>query len=268
MKPIEFAQLRQFYRTPPMPCPYLPGRLERKLFTMLAGPDANALHASLTEVGFRRSHGIAYRPRCDSCNACVAVRVRAAEFQPTRSMRRVLARNAGVSSEVGPTSTRADHFRLFRRYQIARHGAGGMAQMDIAEYRAMVEETSVDTFLVEYRDHRDELYAICLSDRLGDGLSLVYSFFDPDAAAVSPGTFLILWHIDEARRLGLEYVYLGYWIAESPKMSYKSRFQPLEAYVAGRWAPMRPCGSVSPCGDTDRATSTKEGNLDETSFIP
>jgi arginyl-tRNA--protein-N-Asp/Glu arginylyltransferase len=244
MKPIEFAQLRQFYRTPPMPCPYLPGRLERKLFTMLAGPDANLLHENLSEVGFRRSHGIAYRPRCDSCNACVAVRVRVADFQPTRSMRRVLARNAGISAQVGPTATKTDHFRLFQRYQIERHGDGGMARMDIAEYQAMIEETAVDTFLVEYRDQRDELYAVCLSDRLRDGLSLVYSFFDPDAAAVSPGTYLIIWHIEEAKRLGLDYVYLGYWIANSPKMSYKSRFQPLEAYVAERWAPMRPSGSA------------------------
>ena len=235
------AEVHTFYRTPPLPCPYLPGRLERKLFAVLDQAAANPLHEQLSHAGFRRSHGIVYRPQCDGCAACRAVRVCAGRFRPSRSMRRVLARNAAiVAREVAPLAS-AEHFGLFRRYQAARHAGGGMADMDFEEYRAMVEDSPVDTFLVDFRRPDGDLYGVALGDRLSDGLSLVYSFFAPEAGA-SPGTFIILWHIQRARALGLGYLYLGYWIAGSPRMGYKARFQPLEVCAERGWEPM-PAGA-------------------------
>jgi arginine-tRNA-protein transferase len=228
------AEFHTFFRTPPLPCPYLPGRIERKLFTVLDGAAANPLHEQLSQAGFRRSHGIVYRPKCERCAACRAVRVRAEEFRPGRSMRRVLARNASIEArELAPIAT-AEQFSLFRRYQAERHSGGGMADMDFEEYQAMVEDTPVETFLVEFRAADGTLSGVSLGDRLSDGLSLVYSFFAPEARS-SPGTFVILWHIQRAQALDVDYVYLGYWIAGSPKMGYKARFQPLEAWTERGW---------------------------------
>jgi arginyl-tRNA--protein-N-Asp/Glu arginylyltransferase len=237
------TEFHTFYRTPPLPCPYLPGRLERKLFAVLDGAAANSLHERLSHAGFRRSHGIAYRPQCDGCTACRAVRVRVGGFGPGRSMRRVLARNTAIEAREVAALASAEQFGLFRRYQAARHPGGGMADMDFEEYRAMVEDTPVDTFLVEFRRPDGELHGVGLGDRLSDGLSLVYSFFAPESEA-SPGTFIILWHIQRARALGLDYVYLGYWIAGNPKMGYKARFQPLEVRTEWGWEPAPP--SVRP----------------------
>ena len=225
-----------FYRTPPLPCPYIPGRMERKLFAVLDGVAAKSVHERLSQAGFRRSHNIVYRPACEGCSACRAVRVCTAPFRPGRSMRRVLARNASiVAREAAPVAS-AEQFQLFRRYQTSRHPGGGMADMDFEAYRAMVEDTPVQTFVVEFRRPDGELYGVSVGDRLGDGLSLVYSFFLPEGGA-SPGTFIILWHIERARALGLDYVYLGYWIAGSPKMGYKARFQPLEVCTERGWEP-------------------------------
>lgn len=248
------TEFQTFYRTPPLPCPYLPGRIERKLFTILDGAAARPLHEQLSQAGFRRSHAIVYRPKCEGCSACRAVRVHAGGFRPGRSMRRVLARNRTIEArEVDPVAS-AEQFGLFRRYQTDRHPGGGMEDMDFEEYRAMVEDSPVDTFVVEFRDPEGELFAVSLGDRLSDGLSLVYSFFAP-AGGASPGTFVILWHIQRARALGLDYVYLGYWIEGSPKMGYKARFQPLEVRTERGWEPANLKGE----GGTGSSGETRAG---------
>ena len=225
----------KFYKTPPMPCPYLDGRQEQLVFTRLDGAHGDALHNVLADAGFRRSHSIVYRPDCEGCVACVPVRVRAGEFRMSRSIRRIGARNKGVLSAVVDSTATADHFDLFARYQDSRHGDGTMASMDFEDYRAMVEHSPVETILVEYRDSDGALLGVALTDRLTDGLSMVYSFFDPDKLDRSPGTFIIVDHVRLTRLLGLRYVYLGYWIAGSAKMAYKKRFQPLELLGRSGW---------------------------------
>jgi len=224
-----------FFTTAPLPCPYVSGRLERKIVTELNGTDAETLHEALSRAGFRRSHSIAYTPACPGCNACIPVRIVAEEFEPDRTMRRVARANGGLVARAVPARATADQFRLFSRYQESRHSGGDMALMGFYDYRSMVEDSPIDTFIVEFRDTDGNLAAACLSDRMSDGLSAVYSFFDPDLASRSLGTFMVLWLVEEAHRLGLPYVYLGYWIAESRKMSYKTRFQPLEAFGPDGW---------------------------------
>ena len=231
--------LRHFFATPPTPCPYLPNRLERKVVTLLAGDDPCRLHEALSQAGFRRSPDLAYRPACDDCNECVPVRIPFDQFTPSRSLRRVLARNAGVTG-TELAEWKRDHCALFRRYLATRHAGGGMADMDFADYRAMIEDSPVDTHLIEFRHPDRSLFGICLTDRMGDGLSLVYSFFDPDLERRSPGSYIVLWHVERARQLTQGYVYLGYWIGESRKMAYKTRFQPLEALGAEGWRPLPP----------------------------
>ncbi len=225
----------KFYKTPPMPCPYLVGRQEQLIFTRLEGVHRDALHDVLAGAGFRRSHGIVYRPECDGCAACVPVRVRAGDFTMSRSIRRIAGRNRGVSSAVADSTATAEHYDLFARYQDSRHGNGSMASMDFEDYRAMVEHSPVETILVEYRDQDGTLFGAALTDRLKDGLSMVYSFFDPDHRSRSPGTYIIVDHIGLTLSLGLGYVYLGYWIAGSPKMAYKKRFRPLEVLGRSGW---------------------------------
>ncbi|WP_096704394.1 arginyltransferase [Magnetospirillum sp. 15-1] len=224
-----------FFTTAPLPCPYVSGRLERKIVTELNGTDAETLHEALSRAGFRRSHSIAYTPACPGCKACIPVRIVAEEFEPDRTMRRVARANGGLVARAVPARATADQFRLFSRYQESRHSGGDMALMGFYDYRSMVEDSPIDTFIVEFRDTEGNLAAACLSDRMSDGLSAVYSFFDPDLASRSLGTFMVLWLVEEAHRLGLPYVYLGYWIAESRKMSYKTRFQPLEAFGPDGW---------------------------------
>ena len=231
---IDPRGLQFFYGTEPQPCPYVAGRAERKAATELTGPGAAALHDTLCRAGFRRSHMLAYRPACPDCRACVPVRVAAADFTPRRSQRRVLARNADLVARERPPRATLEQYFVFRQYQAARHG-GEMAAMRFRDYRAMIEESPVDTQVVEFRDSAGRLVAATLVDRLTDGFSGVYKFFAPDRARASPGVHAVLWHIERARTLGLGYVYLGYWIAESRKMAYKTRFQPLEALVDGRW---------------------------------
>ncbi|MBF0394785.1 MAG: arginyltransferase [Alphaproteobacteria bacterium] len=224
-----------FFTTAPLPCPYVAGRLERKIVTELAGPDAEILHEALSRAGFRRSHSIAYTPACPGCNACIPVRIVADEFEPARAMRRVWRANSHLEAREVPARATAEQYRLFSRYQDSRHSGGDMALMGFYDYRSMVEDSPIDTFLVEFREPGGRLVAVCLTDRMSDGLSAVYSFFDPDLAAMSLGTCMILWLIEETRRRNLPYVYLGYWIAESRKMSYKARFRPLEAFGPGGW---------------------------------
>jgi arginine-tRNA-protein transferase len=224
-----------FFTTAPLPCPYITGRLERKIVTELSGPDAEVLHEALSRAGFRRSHSIAYTPACPGCSACIPVRIVAGEFSPARTMRRILKRNTGLVASTVVARATAEQYRLFARYQESRHAGGDMALMGFYDYRSMVEDSPIDTFLVEFRTPTNELRAVVLTDRMSDGLSAVYSFFDPDHGDDSLGSFIILWLIDEALRQELPYVYLGYWIAESSKMSYKSRFAPLEAFGPGGW---------------------------------
>jgi arginyl-tRNA--protein-N-Asp/Glu arginylyltransferase len=227
--------LRHFFATPPTPCPYLPGRLERKVVTLLASEDPDKLHDALSQAGFRRSQDLAYRPACDECNSCVPVRVPVSEYKPNRAQRRVAMLNTGLTyRQVEPAATR-EHYFLFRRYILSRHAGGGMAEMDFADYRAMVEDSPVSTHLTEFRESDGRLYGICLTDQMSDGLSLVYSFFEPDAAERSPGTAMIMRQIEAAQRQALPFVYLGYWISESRKMAYKRNFRPLEALTPDGW---------------------------------
>lgn len=224
-----------FYTTAPLPCPYVTGRIERKVVTEIIGPDSDLLHDRLSRAGFRRSHNIAYAPVCPGCNACIPIRVPAADFLPDRTQRRVHRANAALEGFELPARASAEQFQLFQRYQQARHRDGDMASMSFYDYRAMVEDTPIETFMAEFRDSGDRLVGACLTDRLGDGLSAVYSFFAPDQEQRSLGTYTILWLIERARQAGLPYVYLGYWVPESRKMAYKARFRPSEILVGGAW---------------------------------
>ena len=224
-----------FYTTAPLPCPYLPGRTERKVVTEITGPDAEPLHDRLSRAGFRRSHNIAYAPVCPGCNACVPIRIPVQQFTPERSLRRVMKANADLEGTDVPARATAEQYQLFQKYQQARHGDGDMATMSFYDYRAMVEDTPIETFMVEFRDAGDRLVGACLTDRLGDGLSAVYSYFLPELEHRSVGTYTILWLIERARAMGLLHVYLGYWVQESRKMAYKARFQPSEILVGGSW---------------------------------
>ncbi|MBL3569120.1 arginyltransferase [Rhodovulum sp. BSW8] len=231
----------QFYVTAPQPCPYLPRRMERKLFTALQGDTAETLNDSLSKQGFRRSQNVLYRPACADCTACLSARIRVADFQPTRSQRKAQNRNADLKRQASSPWATEEQYTLFRRYLDSRHADGGMADMDIFEFAAMIEETPVRSRVVEYTAdpsdggrHRP-LVAVCLTDILDDGLSMVYSFYEPERTKRSVGTHVILDHIEIAREAGLPYVYLGYWVPGSPKMGYKANFSALEIYKNDRW---------------------------------
>lgn len=228
----------QFYVTAPQPCPYLSGRMERKLFTALQGDQAGILNDSLSKQGFRRSQNVLYRPSCADCTACLSARIRVEDFAPSRSQRRTLNRNADLRRDATSPWATEDQYALFRKYLDSRHADGGMADMDIFEFAAMIEETPVRSRLIEYSDSGEdgrELVAVCLTDVLDDGLSMVYSFYDPDRPRQSLGTQIILDHVQIAREAGLPYVYLGYWVPGSPKMGYKAGFSALEIYKNGAW---------------------------------
>ncbi|RKF15170.1 arginyltransferase [Roseovarius spongiae] len=230
----------QFYVTAPQPCPYLEGRMERKLFTALHGDGAQRLNDKLSKQGFRRSQNVLYRPSCADCAACLSARIDVAAFKPSRSQRRTLNRNAGLERRATSPWATEEQYALFRTYLESRHATGGMADMDAFEFAAMVEETPIRTRVVEYADQETgELVAVCLTDMLDDGVSMVYSFFDPDRARDSLGTYIILDHVAIARENDLPHVYLGYWVPGSPKMDYKAAFSGLEVYVGGRWERMR-----------------------------
>jgi arginine-tRNA-protein transferase len=233
-----------FYTTAPLPCPYLPGRTERKIVTELSGTEAEALHERLSRAGFRRSHNIAYAPVCPGCQACVPIRVVSEDFTPDRTQRRILRANADLAVSEMPARATAEQFTLFQRYQKNRHADGDMAAMGYYDYRAMIEDTPISTGLLEFRDAQDRLLGACLTDWLADGLSAVYSFFDTDQDKRSLGTFAVLWLIGRARSLGLPYVYLGYWVPESRKMAYKARFRPSEILMSGAWHRLNDGASV------------------------
>jgi arginine-tRNA-protein transferase len=237
--------LVQLFATPPEPCPYLPGRLERKLLTPLIGPRAAANYDELVSRGFRRSHTIAYRPACRGCDACIPVRIPVDAFKVSRNLRRAMRGCAGWhAEEFAPPIAQPHHYRTFQRYQNSRHDGGDMARMSYGEYRSMVEESFVPTVLAAFRDPTGEVQAVTIYDRIADGLSGLYQFFEPATEAASPGSFMIVWLIERARALGLPYVYLGYYIEACRKMAYKTRFQPLEALGPdGRWQRFEPASA-------------------------
>lgn len=224
-----------FLVTTEMPCPYLPERSERKVVTELAGTRAAATYELLSRAGFRRSHSIAYRPACTGCAACVPVRVVAAAFVPGRSLRRVAGRNADLTVEIKPNRGTPEQYQLFTRYLESRHGEGEMVGMRFHEYRSMVEDSPIETRLIEFRAPGGRLVACCLADWASDGISAVYSFFDAAEPRRSLGNYVVLRLIEAAQREHLDYVYLGYWVAESRKMAYKTRFQPIEGFGPHGW---------------------------------
>lgn len=228
----------QFFLTASSPCPYLEGREERKLFTYLAGRRAPALHHLLSDYGFRRSQNLIYRPACDGCQACQSVRVIAHEFQPGRRFRRILNRNRDITATAATAFASQEQYELFTRYLDARHEGGGMTQMDYSEYEYMVEDTPVPSLMVEYRTPDDVLVGAALTDQMQDGLSMVYSFFEPDLKTRSLGNYMILEHIERACAMDMAFVYMGYWVKESPKMAYKVDFQPIEVQTGNfGWRP-------------------------------
>lgn len=232
-------QKLRFYLTEAQPCPYLPQRMERKVFTPLRGNRAANVNDRLSVNGFRRSQNVAYRPQCPGCNACIATRVVAGEYAPSRSDRRIIKRNARLKRVVRPAIATEEQYQLFRKYLASRHAGGAMAAMDALDFASMVEDSTVRTQVIEYHDIGDDgepvLIAACLTDVMADGVSLVYSFFDPERSRDSLGNFIIIDHIDLAHALGLSYVYLGYWVDGCRKMAYKTRFHPTEALIGTAW---------------------------------
>ena len=218
-----------------VPCPYLPGHWERKVLLILDGQQVEARHDELTRGGFRRSQQYVYRPACRNCDACIPARVQASAFQPNKAQKRTLRRNRDLRAIWRRGYGTEEQYALFNNYLQTRHGDGEMADMNKADFEAMVGGSPVDTRLVEFRDPEEKLLAAVLCDRLADGFSLVYSFFDPAEEKRSLGNFIILWAIEEAQRQGLEHVYLGYWIEKSPKMAYKAAFQPLQILDKRKW---------------------------------
>jgi leucyl-tRNA---protein transferase len=242
---IERRNFPQFFITAPSPCPYLQGRVERKVFTHLVGQDARSLNTQLSQGGFRRSQNIAYRPACDGCAACVSVRVPVNTFEMRKSFRRNCRINADIEGCVVKSQATGEHYSLFRSYIDTRHSDGGMADMTVLDFSAMVDDNFVDSRLVEYRvrseaEEKGRLVGAVLIDILGDGISMIYSFYDPDEADRGLGTFMILDNLARVKRLGLPYLYLGYWVRGSRKMDYKSRFLPQERLTAEGWVLHRP----------------------------
>lgn len=242
--PPDFVRKMKFYLTSPQPCPYLPGRMERKVFANLAVEGAVSLNDSLTRSGFRRSQTIAYRPACKACSACRSVRIDVGAFRMSRRWKRVLAKNSVLEREATPARATREQFRLLNKYLSARHPGGGMTEMEIRDYASMVDASPVRTVVFEYRnrlgtgDEDDALQAAALTDVVRDGLSMVYSFFRPDLHPRSVGSFMVLDHIRLAAELGLPYVYLGYWVRGSAKMGYKADFMPLEVFDGEQWRPL------------------------------
>ncbi|MEX0366232.1 MAG: arginyltransferase, partial [Ruegeria sp.] len=237
----------QFYVTAPQPCPYLDGRMERKLFTALQGENAEKLNDSLSQQGFRRSQNVLYRPSCADCSACLSARIDVSAFTPSKSQRRAEKRNEDIERRATSPWATADQYALFRDYLDSRHADGGMADMDVFEFAAMIEETPIRSRVIEYTDtDGGRLVGGSLTDVLSDGGSMVYSFYAPDAPRRSLGTYMILDHIRIAQEAKLPYVYLGYWVPGSQKMGYKSKFSGLEVYIGGRWQKMNNPDSFSP----------------------
>jgi arginine-tRNA-protein transferase len=236
LQPHQRNALRQFYTTGAAPCPYLEGRTERRVYTLLRRhPQERETFDRLSEAGFRRSQNLMYRPACPGCDACVPVRIPVLRFQPSRNERKVLHRNADLTLREAPAVPTSEHWELFHRYLDARHGDGGMAGMTRVDFETMVGDWAVSTLLLEGRDPTGRLVAVSLTDRLSSGYSGVYKFYEPGLPHRSLGTWTILQLVEKARQDGLPFVYLGYWIAGSDKMDYKARFRPMERLTGGGW---------------------------------
>ncbi len=247
--PVRFPR---FFVTNPGPCPYLAGKTERKVFTELSGAHADELNEALGRIGFRRSQNVAYRPSCIDCKSCVSVRVLTDEFRPNATQRRILKRNADLSvSACRPWST-SEQYDLLRRYLSQRHPSGGMAGMDDMDYADMVEQSPVRSHVVEYRTpgrygRLGELVGACLTDQQGDGLSMIYSFYDAEAEGrPGLGNFIIMDHIMRAKAAGLPYVYLGYWVEGAARMQYKIRYRPMERLGPDGWERFEPALEQTP----------------------
>ena len=227
----------EFYKTPVAKCPYLPNKKEELIFTYLKDAPIN-FHDTMTNIGFRRSHSIVYRPNCKNCFECIPVRIRVNDYKPTNSQQRVCQRNSSLVYKILPPVATDEHFNLFIQYQKSRHDEGNMSLMKMDEYKSMIEDTPVETKLIEYRDKNGELFAVALTDQIESGFSMVYSFYRPDALKRSPGIWIILNHIFLAKKNHLPYVYLGFFIKNCSKMSYKKNFKPLEALDGYIWKEM------------------------------
>ncbi len=258
--PVRFPR---FFVTSPSPCPYLPGRNERKVFTELKGPNSDELNDALGRIGFRRSQTVAYRPSCVECSACVSVRVVADEFRPSSTQKRIWKRNSDLVVNVCRPWSTPEQFALLQRYLAVRHPGGGMATMDEMDFADMVEHSPVKSFVIEYREPTvdgspGKLVGACLTDEQGDGLSMIYSFYDPQHETRSGlGTFIILDHIQRAARVGLSYVYLGYWVEGSERMQYKVRFRPMEKLGRDGWERFELSEQASAI---ERAVSARRGD--------
>lgn len=226
---------RFFFGTRSLPCPYIQGKIERKVVTDLSGANAAELHERLTHSGFRRSHNLAYRPACPSCSACVPIRINVTGFQTTKSFQRINRLNSDLRVVDVKAAATAEQYKLFSSYQHTRHSGGDMSTMKFSDYRAMVEDTPIESYTVEFRNPNETLLGVMLMDRIGDSLSAVYSFFDCQQERRSLGTYMILWMVKRAQSLKLNYVYLGYWVDGSDKMAYKVRFKPTEILVKSKW---------------------------------
>ncbi len=237
--PVRFPR---FFVTSPAPCPYLPGKSERKVFTELKGPHADSLNDALGRIGFRRSQTVAYRPSCLDCSACVSVRVVTQEFAPSSTQKRNIKRNRDLVATICRPWSTNEQYELLQAYLGVRHPGGGMTSMDEVDFADMVEHTPVTSYVIEYREPSEDgvvpgrLVGACLTDRQGDGLSMIYSFYDPDHEVRSGlGNYIILDHIDRAAKMGLDYIYLGYWVDGAPRMQYKIRYRPIEKLTRDGW---------------------------------
>ncbi len=261
----------RFFMTNAGPCPYLPGRTERKVFTELVGENASELNDSLGRIGFRRSQNVAYRPSCVDCTACVSVRIVAGEFELNSTQRRLVRRNSDLVVRACKPWSTDEQFTLLQRYLSARHPNGGMTEMDEIDFADMVEQTPVETYMIEYREpgidgRQGPLIGACLMDKQGDGLSMIYSFFDPDRTDRNGlGSYIIVDHILRAQRSGLPYVYLGYWVEGSDRMNYKIRYQPIEKLGRAGWErfelPAAGAGAEKGAGAGQSITRDAEGRV-------
>ncbi|MES2987960.1 MAG: arginyltransferase [Pseudomonadota bacterium] len=236
------SRFPRFFVTSPSPCPYLPGKQERKIFTELAGQHAGELNDALGRIGFRRSQSVAYRPSCAGCTACVSVRVVAEQFEPNSTQRKLIRRHADLEITACKPWATEEQFALLQRYLAKRHPGGGMAAMDENDYADMVEQSPVSSYVIEYREpsvngERGKLVGACITDQQADGLSMIYSFFDADEDTRSGlGNYIIMEHIMRSRAAGLPYVYLGYWVKGSERMAYKTRYRPIEVLGPNGWS--------------------------------